>query len=197
MIEHGITTTHASLWAHVCPKARKVYVYLVRDMHEWINAQRPESTNGHSNDGTVTGKGYLVRCGLPFIRSFGIPSKLLNGFPDNGATDREVGMAAEQLVCRMMELGYWPAIMSLRQNGESEQQNGGADFLVTPKEYSLEVKGDIRGGEGEGTGNLFVQTHERAHRVTQIRRADRLDNIPPQTRDSSFFRLAKPEETTA
>ena len=32
MTEHGITTTSADLWAHICPKARKVYLYLVRDM---------------------------------------------------------------------------------------------------------------------------------------------------------------------
>lgn len=187
MIEHGITTTKAVRWAHVCPKPAHIYVYRVKAMLDWRAKQENLWTSGgKSSDGTVTGNGFLVPCGLSFIRRIKIPDPVNAAFPDlyrDDTTDREFGMAAEMAVARLIDLGGWPFFAGVFQASEADQKQGAADFMISYAPYGLEIKADRPGGEPPGTGRLFVQTHERGHRATQTRSSAGLIS-----RDTEFHR---------
>jgi hypothetical protein len=136
-------------------------------MRGWINAGNGTRKDGKSKDGTVTSRGYLAPCDLEFVRSIGLPQNLFDGFKP-GMTDRENGMEAERLIARTTKLGYWPNFPDVHQFSQTEQQEGAADFEISPCSTTIEIKADMPGGEYPGTGNLFVQTHEFGHRPNQV-----------------------------
>ena len=60
MIEHGIFTSQADVWAHLFPFEESIYVYRVSRMRWWINYMRTTNSYkgkvaGYSKNGKATG----------------------------------------------------------------------------------------------------------------------------------------------
>lgn len=170
MIERGITKTKADFWVHFFPFEKKVYWYLVRHMREHITRNKPIVSIGKSKDGTETGRGYLIPKSLPFVIAVNTPDQMVNCFDWSNSTDREAGLLwGEQVIDWMSNTGllripWFSANRLTKKNEQYDLGDFGVQFYM-PRVELIEVKTE----KLQSSGNLFVQTHERGHRVNQIR----------------------------
>ena len=166
MIERGIWDTKADMWAHLFPLEKRLYSYWVQHMRGWLIENRKIKTiGGRSKDeaNTVTGQGYLVPQDLGFIQETRVPDRMLDHFPWETGTDREVGMRwGEQIVEWMLATGCWrPAVWRVREIRGRQQQMDLGDLSLEFVSPNVEIKTEMK----SGTGNLYVQTAELGHRV--------------------------------
>jgi len=159
MVEYGITTSKAFLWAHVCPLDASIYWYKREDMLTVI-------TNSTSIE-IPTARGHLVS-----IHANRFPKGCIHdadlGYDffdrwswETAVSDDEVGAFAEECFSVAVQQRRMMLPVGLKRYEKIEEQREGKDFQCRAN-YDVEIKADIRGGIW-GTGNLFVQTHELHH----------------------------------
>ena len=170
LVEHGIQTEESDLRAHVCPVARRVYVYPTKRGLEAVESGRFPSVAGFQ-DGikTATAKGYLVP---PFEIKECIAISLRAQVWDylcfsDHLTLLEKGKKAEKLVIQMLKRGLFPIPALPTGITDEDIQIRGADIIIkagklTQDDIVIQVKCDYKGGAKAdgGTGNLFLQTEE-------------------------------------
>lgn len=163
MIEYGITTSKAHVWAHVCPLDADIYFYSRKKMLALM-------TN-YPQVEIVSAKGHLVKI-LPNEKQKGgiidvidVPWQWWREVDIEGApNDEEAGKRAEQIFHKCVDSGLFSIPCRANFYTELQDQFTGRDFSVVPlmPQVDVEVKLDAPGGL-YGTGNLFVQTHEYKH----------------------------------
>ena len=170
LVEHGIQTEQSDLRAHVCPVARKVYVYPTKRGLEAIDSGKFRSVPGYQ-DGikTATAKGYLVP---PFeIKECVAISLRAEAWDYLKFSEHDTlsskGHKAEKLILQMLKRGLFPVPALPDTVTDKDIQIRGADIIIkagklTRDDIVIQVKCDYRGGERSdgGTGNLFLQTEE-------------------------------------
>jgi len=158
--EYGITTSIAAVWAHVCPLDAEIYYYSrarmlrilprlkTREIDTAIGALCPLAGNRDCDGG--------------FIESICPPVEWWRQYDWKRGTKDEVGAFAEALFVRCVDARLFRVPTKAVRYETKEEQYRGRDFRVTPamSGFDVEVKADVVGGEW-GTGNLFVQTHEK------------------------------------
>jgi hypothetical protein len=163
MIERGIWTTKADIWAHLHPHDAAIYWYAVKHMREHLNINPVVAIPGKSKDGSVTGSGYLVPKDSPFIRHDKIPSNIISAFDWDSGTDRQTGMLwGEKVVDWVITLGIWrpPVWITRRCNKKSEQFEMGDLSLEFVHMPFIEVKTEL-----VKSPDLFIQNKELYHNV--------------------------------
>jgi hypothetical protein len=164
LCEYGITTSVAHYWLHVCPDDASFYVYPRRKMLELMTRYQPKEI--------VSARGYVVPIRENLIYNGGIIRPLDFSYPwfkqfdfADAASDHDAGVLAESVVRAAADAGLLTLPVALEFAESVGDQFSGFDFRAelfkTPT--LIEVKADVAGGIW-GTGNLFVQTHERGHR---------------------------------
>ena len=170
MIDYGIQNEHSHIRAHVCPKAKRVYVYPTSCGLEAIATKAFRKVPGYQPGVTVaTSEGYLVP---PFSIRKCSAVKINNGawdhlsFSDSDDLGTK-GKKAERLVKQMVLNGLLPIPALGESVNDTDIQISGGDILVRANairkdDIVIQVKCDYRGGEKElgGTGNLFLQVAE-------------------------------------
>lgn len=177
MIERGITNCKADYWTHVCPKSSEIYVYTTTAMREFLKRTAKEGPmaqpSGPRPSWPVsefkeikTARGYVVPCVQTFIRTAVIPETWLRNF-DACSSDEECGSMAEMAVMYACNGALFPVPLGVDKITDLKEQYELGDFrLHTVQGLVIEVKADWPGGRN-GTGNLFVQTHEGGHKWKQ------------------------------
>lgn len=157
MFERGITTSKADVWAHVCPAGGEFFIYKRRKMVAAL---------GQYDERILpSARGRLVPCRLWFIHRIVGPAALFSVTDwESASSDTDVGEAAEQCFQRAVDAFLIPPLYGWVFMADTRSQNAGIDYRIgTPRDLTVEVKADIPGGTN-GTGNLFVQTHEGSRR---------------------------------
>ena len=166
MIEHGIFTSKADLWAHLFPRDQQIFVYRVSIMRWWITHVRTMHSYrgkvaGHSKGtGKVTALGELVPKQKEWIKRCFVPIDYLARHDWENGTDREIGRRGEKVGAELLSVGWLelPLIWSPREVSRQEQ-NLSMDYRATLMvEPSIEFK-----TETVKSDNLFVQTDEYGH----------------------------------
>jgi hypothetical protein len=159
MVEYGITTSEAFIWAHVCHLDASIYWYLRADMLVVLERYPPveiRSARGHKVrlHGNVFPQGFIhdAELGYEFFKRW----KWIEA-----ASDREAGAWAEECFAVAVRERRLTLPMRATRYDNVEDQRKGKDFRCEGK-YDVETKADVPGGVW-GTGNLFVQTHELHH----------------------------------
>jgi len=171
LFDYGIQNEQSDIRVHVCPVARRVYVYPTDCGLQAIEMGNYPQRNGYQRDvDEPTARGYLVppfdieKCvGLTF-RSTAWDKINFQSTDDTS----EKGIKAIQLVKGMLRQGLFPAPFLGREVTDKDIQIDGTDIIVNSNGSAsgilrLQVKCDYPGGEKSlgGTGNLFLQTAER------------------------------------
>lgn len=145
MFKYGIEESEADYWCHICPKDLSIYIYkrswMVLHMKAFPIKEIP------------TAIGHVVPCaGIPL---FYCPYRF------TGLV--QTGPGAEDMLERTIRSGglHWRPEIPLR--AARDDQLHGIDFFLPAAKVTIECKLDLPGGIA-GTGNLFVQTHERRGR---------------------------------
>lgn len=174
MMERGIQTSPAHFWCHVSPLDRAVYMYhrkTAMDELESLHEVAIRSAVGRllpiRSFITATS---AVRLGCPWVQpgagwlwAFLWARKVEH---PQLASDNDYGRWAEDLVKSSVLTGalLWLPAAAVEKASRDEDISG-IDFWPTLKlgtRVSIEVKYDGRCGIN-GTGNLFLQTHEYGH----------------------------------
>lgn len=170
LVEHGIQTEQSNIRAHVCPKAKRIYVYPTWRGVDVIKSGGYRYVDAHQPGVIVTtAKGYLVP---PFDIRDCVSISVNNGvwewlaFSDDDSL-RDRGRKATQLVLQMIKRGLFPIPAIGTEITDKDIQISGTDILIrsgaiTQQDIIIQVKCDYPGGERElgGTGNLFLQIAE-------------------------------------
>ena len=154
MIEHGIHTTHARYWVHLVVPMRLLCRYVVDDMRRHIMRAEPPLKDGHSKDGSITGKGYVVEIGQPFIRTTPVAENYFAGF--DYTQDRELGLRGAELIARILRADGRTVRMIETREAQLQECY---DALVDGHRVEFKT-------EAKDTGNLFVQIQEGGHKAT-------------------------------
>ena len=176
MIKRGILNTKADWWVHFFPLEYMIYSYYVADMLEWIEEENPTTCIGKSKDGTKTGQGFLAPRNLPFVIKRDTPKEIVDHFEWSEGTDRETGLIWGEKAIRWMitrnvlSIPYF-TVKPLRKKSEQFTLGDFAIQFRMPEVLIAEVK-----TEKVKSGNLYVQTHEKGHKVLQTKRGDRIVN---------------------
>lgn len=166
MIEHGIFTSQADLWAHLFPLEQAIYVYRVSRMRWWINYIRTTNfhrgkISGHSKgSGNATGLGELVPKQKEWIKKHFVPADYLADHDWENGTDRENGVHGQIVGKNLLSDGVLelPLVWIPREVSRSEQ-NSSIDYRAKlATEVAIEFKTEVLKSE-----NLFVQTDEHNH----------------------------------
>ena len=163
MTERGITNTAADYWVHFFPLMRLVRWYSVATMQSFIQRTSPVTTLGNSKDGAATGAGYLIPASTYFIYESEVPDLYVGHVNWEGLTDRQAGLVlGEEIVSVLFDhrIIMIPQRRAVAIRSREAQIKGG-DFRVDWfPEAIIEVKTEMLVSK-----NVFVQTHERGHRV--------------------------------
>jgi hypothetical protein len=159
MVEYGITTSKAFIWAHICPLDASIYWYRREEMLAVLDkytAVEIKSARGHlvKLHGNVFPKGFVhdAELGYEFFKRWKW---------NDADSDIEVGAWAEECFAVAVRERRLTLPVRLTRYEAVEDQRNGVDFKCEAK-YDVETKADVPGGVW-GTGNLFVQTHELHH----------------------------------
>jgi hypothetical protein len=176
MIERGIWNTKADFWVHLFPMQRVLYWYSVRHMQEYLKDEKHINfIDGHSKDGAVTGRGFLVRRDAPFIEKVDVPQAMVSAFDWESGNDRQVGLIWGETVLDWMattnrlRIPFFTASRLSSRKDQFELGDFGVQFHM-PTMQVAEVKTERVKSE-----NLFIQTHEKGHRVCLSK--DRMGNV--------------------
>ena len=170
LIDYGIHNEQSHIRAHVCPKARRIYVYPTQRGVEAILTGEFIKVNGFQ-DGVSdpTSEGFLVP---PFsIReciSICVNNNVWDYFDFSDADDTTVkGNKAEKMIFGMIKRGLFPIPALCEIVNDKDIQISGGDIFIKPNairknEIIIQVKCDFPGGERSlgGSGNLFIQIAE-------------------------------------
>ncbi len=172
LIEHGIQNEHSHLRAHVCPKARKVYIFpTVRGLEAIQSGKYPHRNGYQQGVATPTAGGYLVppmeinQCIAVSLRPVTWDALCFPGGNDQ-ASLRQKGRTATRLVMAMIKSGLFPIPAIGTEIDETNLQIEGTDIIIRAgaiwqRDIVIQVKCDYPGGEKPGgTGNLYLQTEE-------------------------------------
>lgn len=168
MVARGINETAADYWIHFHPIEEggpTVYWYRVPHMRAFICRMEVPITLGRSKDGFPSGAGYLVPKETGFILKAAVPPIYMTHIKKWDAahlTDRQAGFAGEEIVDVLLEHGVisLPGSIPIVARGQSDQF-ASVDMRMEWKwPKTIEIKVERRRSEF-----LFVQTHERGHRV--------------------------------
>jgi len=170
MIKRGIWTTKADFWIHLFPLEMVLYWYLVRHMQAHLEDKKDVGLiDGHSKDGAVTGRGYLVPRNLPFIEKIDVPASMVAEFDWEGGNDRQVGLLWGETVVDWMaatnklRIPFFTASRLSTRKEQFELGDFGIQFHM-PTIQIAELK-----TEKVKSQNLFIQREEGGHRVTLVR----------------------------
>lgn len=170
LVDYGIQNEKSDLRAHVCPKARRVYVFRTEDALAVTDTGRYIQVQAYQpgwEEPTATG--YLVppfdipNCVSVTVRPCAW-ERLNFSDADNLSTK---GRKAMSLVSQMIRRGLFPLPFFEAADTSLALDINGEDITVTarsPEQQKLriQVKCDYPGGEKElgGSGNLFLQISE-------------------------------------
>jgi hypothetical protein len=171
LVDYGIQNEQSDIRVHVCPKARRVYVFPTECGVEAVRSGQYRLVEGRQKGVDVpTSMGYLV----PPLEIEGCAAICLRDvtWADLDFTDTDTleqkGRKATRLVKGMLRKRRLPIPMEgeVRATDITEERQG-QDIILTVKRSGalkslrIQVKCDYPGGEGEGcTGNLFLQVQE-------------------------------------
>lgn len=154
-MEHGITTTKAEFWLHLLIPMRRLYRYSVRDCLDHIERSGLQLVGGKSKDKdrTVTGRGYLVSCDAPWIKSMAVPDSYFTGYDFTSMNDRKLGLLGQII------------ITSFVANKGNEVKHVNTRKAQIEDAYDCVINGALTElkTENKDTGNLFVQRYEGGH----------------------------------
>jgi len=170
LVDYGIQTEKSHIRAHVCPKARRVYVYPTPNGIEAIESGAYISRPGYQSGISMpTSLGYLVppfdiaECVALAIRPDAWD--YLNFSDEDSLTDK--GNKAVRLVKGMLKRGLFPIPAIGTEITDRDLQVDGTDIIIRAgairqQDIVIQVKCDFPGGERDlgGTGNLFLQIAE-------------------------------------
>jgi len=170
LVDYGIQNEESDVRAHVCPVARRVYVYPTTTGRAAVDSGRYKKVPGwQPGVNEPTAEGYLVP---PFeierCISLGVNDGVWERLGMAQAQDTSTkGRKALWLVKHMILAGLFPLPMIGTEVQEKDIQIRGADLIVAPRAgaerpFVVQVKCDYPGGEKAlgGTGNLFLQVAE-------------------------------------
>lgn len=165
MYEYGINNVTADYMIHVCTNVGKVYIYETDRGREAIDSGEFPRRTVRDKFGRKTAYGNIVPVdSIPGMSTIDIPkpiNRLLG--PKKGDSKSEMGNKAARIAAVIIhrETLHGATSASHVPVGDPRQMQG--IDLVTDNGITYEVKLDKPGGEKGlgGTGNLFLQTHER------------------------------------
>lgn len=165
LFEHGIFAENSDIRAHVAPGTRSVYVcrtQLLQD-HIRLNPDKYRIVGaGQIGVAGQTSKGYaVVWSEIPDIRRIRWDSgRWWERFSQNDSTTTK-GKKACGVVGDLLRLGRFPLwyVQPAVDSKVVSLQHKGTDLLLCDQ-WRIQVKCDWNAGEG-GTGNLYIETHER------------------------------------
>jgi len=173
LTSYGIQNEKSLIRVHVCPIAKRVYVYPTQNGIKAIETGQYYCVHGYQNGiEEPTSKGYLVP---PFhIKScvgLGFRNKVWTAIDFNSDdTTSGKGDKAVKLVLSMIENGLFPflAIVTANEITDKALQVEGQDIIISAsaihvlEDIVIQVKCDYPGGEKSlgGSGNLFLQIAE-------------------------------------
>lgn len=167
LLEYGITTSQADVWAHVCPLDGDIYYYSRKRMLKLIDKCKKVSIPTAEGRIVPIIKNEKARGGI--IHVIDVPwqwweyEKL--SAKDEIPNDRIAGQRAESLFNRCVIDGLFTIPCAASFYTEQSDQFRGIDFKVFPKASSIDVEVKFDGAGGlYGSGNLFVQTNEKDHK---------------------------------
>jgi hypothetical protein len=174
MIEHGIFTSRADVWAHLFPLEQAVYVYRVSIMRWWINyirtthSYRGKIAGYSKGSGNATGLGELVPKQKVWIKKHFVPKTYLAGHNWENGTDRENGTRGQIVGKNLLSDGMIELpLVWISRAVSREEQNSAVDYRAKLAiEIAIEFKTETVKSE-----NLFVQTDEYNHNPHITRRS--------------------------
>lgn len=163
LYEYGILQEQSAYRIHVCPQARRVYVYPTSEGVAAVKSGRYPSKPAFSSDGVVTALGVTVPpTALKSIREVEVEEwlwRFLNLTKADSSSEK--GRKAEKMVAYLAEQGRLPLSMKVTRITDVDDQRDGVDAQMECK-HRVQIKCDLRGGVGPGCHNtLYLQTHER------------------------------------
>lgn len=172
MIQHGIFTTKSDIWLHLFPLEGCGYWYFADEMRWFIRRHegdtRARLRPGRSDDGTVTGGGYLIGKDEWLITRVVIPGDMLAEFDWQGTTDREFGAHhGETLAWWMLRHGW------LRFNAYHVEKINGLHAQMTLGDFASQLMPraniEVKTERFPNSPYLFVQSAEGGHKPCQVR----------------------------
>lgn len=166
LFEHGIQTEDSDFRVHICFETKQAYIfpttsavgamkgYRIVEAFQWVNGRK-----------AVTSRGHIVPPGaIPGCKWVAIPADIILGaaMPSRSSSDTsQKGRAAESITQAMLSRGLLPLPQLTEIVSSEDLQISGLDIMLKP--VKIQVKCDYRGGHKEfgGTGNLYLETHER------------------------------------
>jgi hypothetical protein len=166
LVEYGIQNEGSNIRVHVCYVAKYAYEYPTQSGIDAIkNEGLRRATATQPGVDFITARGVLVPPeAIDHCRWYRIPDEILSSHRiSKSMSTSEKGDKAAHIVADMMRGNAMPIlcgdgwVIVVRQK---QLQFDGVDIRATVK---IQVKLDMRGGHKKfgGTGNLFLQTHER------------------------------------
>lgn len=168
LVKYGIEEENSDHRVHVCGLFNIAYSFKSEEMLEFINANTFKARDV-SSYGIVTAKGFLVpikkASQVGVIKEHILPSYIWT--PCNKeSSEKNKGIWAVGVAKKSIEnniVTFDSSIQTKEINTLVEQING-KDILVVNNKISVQVKCDLRAcyrhHHENGTGNLFIQTHE-------------------------------------
>lgn len=166
LVEYGIFQEQSDIRAHVCVKAKRVYIYHTKQAIEVLRRKphRLVPAYQHVNGRKLkTAEGYLVKpIELYPCKSIPVTRQLLTKYPIRYQDSTTIkGANAAGLVMALINGGQFPFMLHGENITDYDLQLKGVDIHVSMK-ARIQVKCDYNGGERRrgGTGNLFLQVRE-------------------------------------
>jgi len=160
LIEYGIKQEQTDYRCHVCFGEWRIYIYKTADGRKAIesNAYASRSAKQPGVD-HITALGYAVPVNhIPGIRGVEIPFWRGHCPVTKDSSTSEKGRAAVRCIQAMLERGLMPISLGSSEVGNQKMQIQGTDIVIYCQ-LRIQVKCDWDGGFN-GTGNLYIQTHE-------------------------------------
>jgi len=159
LVEYGIQTEDATWRIHVCFKVKRLYVFRVED---GVAALKYGEEKDASQEDIQTATGRTVPWDLiPNIEEVVIPQDILDRHWVEQDDDHSAkGEAAQEIVLDVLYRAHG-MLIPCKIVTDLREQIKGRDLQYF--NASVQVKCDWRGGRKElgGSGNLYLQTHER------------------------------------
>ena len=163
LFEYGIHTEDSHVRAHVSVVNRCIYVFETRRAIEAIEAHNPEkATASQPGVDGITASGWLVK--PEWIADLRVvePSVAFRGWGrfSYEMKTSEKGRWAVDMVVSAMRSGKFPLWLNAEEDDRENIQIQGTDIVLFCRK-KIQVKCDAKAGPPPGTGNLFLQSHER------------------------------------
>ena len=161
LVEYGIQNEGSDLRAHVSWTAGMVYVFPTAEGRRAIESGKYKPRTAKQSD-IVTAIGYAVPLtAIHRLTPIRIPPQLMQKYPIRmtDSTTRK-GDAAVFIVQQLLRWGWFSLPVDSTIVADVKMQREGLDLIVNGI-FRIQVKCDFRAGSGlNGTGNLYLQTHE-------------------------------------